>query len=233
MNTWQWMMTLGTAGALVAACTTTTPSDDDSNSDGGSGGTAVTAPASGPGSGPASTTAPASTSTMAAGGICGSELSTGSEGRDACLTASCCDSFNACVADNDCQACLTNAMAPGCDQNTLLDAFDACETANCRTDVCDDGITFSDGNGDPAFACISCASDDANGCCASLDLCVGAGDQAGVTDCLTCLNDDAINTNPPAAPTAGACFDLGATIYDNAVLFQQCIIDNCTAECGF
>ncbi len=184
--------------------------------------------------GPSSTTVGPgpTTSTMMNFGICGSGLTTGSDGEDACLTASCCASFNACSNDIDCQACLSNAQAPGCDTNGLLGNFTTCSDTNCPTDVCDDGITFNDANADPAFACIACASDPGSDCCQSLDTCVGGGTIAEVTNCLTCLNDSSVTGVPPMAPTVGACFNLGSTIYNAAVGFQTCLNNNCSLECG-
>lgn len=228
-------MALVSAGTLIAACTTSEKSsDDEGDGDGGSGASPVTAPASGPG--PTTTDGPASTAaTMMGGGICNSGLTSGSDGEDACLSASCCDAFNACVADTTCNGCLTNAMAPGCDASAELDAFNTCADTNCKTNVCDNGITFTDMNMDPAFACISCASDAGNACCTPLDTCVGDGSQAAVTDCLTCLNDPAVNSATPMLPAdTTECYMLDAGVTAQAAVdFQQCLVDNCSTECGF
>lgn len=211
----------------TAACSPNEPSPDDDAANEGGSDTTPPPPPTMPPTDPPPTDPPPPTQ----GGICNSGLTSGSDGEDACLSASCCDAFNACVADTTCNGCLTNAQAPGCDTDPLLDAFNTCADSNCKTNVCDEGITFNDGNGDPAFACISCASE-TTACCTALNTCVGDGSQAAVTDCLTCLNDPSINQFDPVVPTAGECFDLGNGIPEAAQQFQQCLQDNCATDCG-
>lgn len=165
------------------------------------------------------------------GGICDSGLASDTDAEDACLTASCCDSFNACVASTTCRHCLTDAMAPGCEADSWFEAFNTCSYSNCPTEVCGFGVDVVDVNGDPLFACIGCASDPASDCCAEVAACVGDGSVDAIDACNTCLADPAVASDTPMAPTVGDCFDLGPDIYNGAVAFRECLAMKCAAEC--
>lgn len=60
--------------------------------------------------------------------ICGTELSTGDASSDECITNACCESFDACKADEACAPCL--AGGDGCEGNDLSNAFWGCVDAN-------------------------------------------------------------------------------------------------------
>jgi len=58
--------------------------------------------------------------------ICGSGLGYNSSGCNYCLTQDCCASFDPCVADTTCNACLQNPTGAGCSTNALFTAFVSC-----------------------------------------------------------------------------------------------------------
>src|SRR5690606_8073751 len=116
-------------------------------------------------------------------GICESGLSTDNDAIDACITTSCCDSFNVCLGTPSCERCLTTSPQPsGCSFHTLFEAYSTCEETHCETEICDSNITFSDTSGNPRFECIQCANTMTAGC-AALQVCVGDGTTSGTSDC--------------------------------------------------
>ncbi len=71
------------------------------------------------------------------GGICDSGLfAGGGELFDGCLSSACCDSFNPCLGDNACAACLQDPNAAGCEANATYQAFVTCSDTNCAGSVC-------------------------------------------------------------------------------------------------
>ncbi|HEY3355912.1 MAG TPA: hypothetical protein VGQ83_21855 [Polyangia bacterium] len=113
--------------------------------------------------------------------VCGSGASTGNATTDACLTASCCTPFNACIADTACTACLGNPTATGCSTNTKLTAFSSCASTNCS------GGGGGGGGGGTGGICGSSYTIDTTTdaclsqyCCTSFDACVAN------TTCLAC-----------------------------------------------
>lgn len=206
--------------------------DDDDDSSGsftvgatnGSGGGAVAGPggvggASGVGgagpAGPTTTTA-ATTTTGPSDGICNSGLTTGSANYDGCLTDSCCTSFNACVANATCSACLTDST--GCEGNSLFNAFTTCSENACPTDICDTGIGFTLGS-EPHIACNACAD---QFCCAHLTTCVQGGSDDEVNQCLVCLAD----------PDGLACEEVTPGVRDAAIDFNACVDTQCSTQCS-
>jgi len=113
-------------------------------------------------------------------GICGSQYSYPNKADcNTCLTNSCCDSFNACIADMACVDCLTNSSAMGCDTNMLFQTFMTCRTgscgATCGVQICDSSWVLT---GPKAPQCGTCLS---TNCCAEYNAC------ASGSKCAMCL----------------------------------------------
>jgi hypothetical protein len=160
-----------------------------------------------------------STTTGNGGGVCMSGLTTGSSGHDACISSNCCTQFNSCASDPGCQDCLLGT-GTGCDTNPLYDAYATCDETACPTEVCGTGISFTDANGDPAFACVQCAEDN---CCTDYTTCTGTGSVADVNQCITCLNN----------ASAPACLSAPGAVQAAAQSANACLENQCAGPCGF
>lgn len=218
-----WLGLATVAGVIACGSTVivVVPEDDDPTSTGVGGDTTFPAGPQGPGTvgpgpGPGPGPGQPNVSVGPSGGICRSGLTTGSDVSDACLSASCCAPFIACLDDGSCEACLLGPGS-GCASNTLFRAFEDCLDENCADQICDAGITFSDGNGNPAIDCNICASDF---CCSPLAACVGTSTPAEIEDCLECIQD----------ATGSACTGHSTTVQNGASQFNTCVANNC-GEC--
>lgn len=176
---------------------------------------ASTTSGSGPSAISAATSTSGSTSSGMGNGVCNSGLTTGSDGYDTCLSASCCVAFDNCIANTACNDCMVGT-GTSCETNSLFQSFEICSDQNCPVDICGTGIAMSDGN-DPAFACNDCGS--AN-CCDSATTCVQGGSQAEVTTCIDCLNEDPNCTSAPSE------------VQTSATEFNTCLESSCAGVCG-
>jgi hypothetical protein len=145
MNSWNWVGLLA-SGAIVAmaAC-----SDDPATGDDGEGGSGGSTPTtvSTTGGNMVTTSTTGGGGMMPGNGICGSPLSIDGAVIDGCLTANCCASFDPCLADAACQACLQSGpMGPGCDTNTLYQAFTTCQDGSCPVTLCDSDLGYGSPN---------------------------------------------------------------------------------------
>ncbi|MFP6684944.1 MAG: hypothetical protein VB934_09530 [Polyangiaceae bacterium] len=210
MKTLWYGVALATA-ALVMACSA--EESDATAGSGGSGGAASSTTATA-----TSTTTSSATSSVsstgsggASGGICGNpDYSYDDLDYDACVSATCCDSFNACVADVDCDTCIGEPDAVGCDANSLFTAYDTCISSSCPEGVCDTEIT------EATYECNGCVSEN---CCGDAQVCVGDGSEVAVDLCLECMND----------PDGAACSD--SAIQTAAKAYNACAEANCQSEC--
>jgi hypothetical protein len=211
MNTLCFGFALAAAALGLMACSGDAPRD--TTGAGGSGGsvTGSTATKSSATSTSTSTSSATSGSGGSSGGICGNpDYTYGDAEYDACVTASCCDSFNACVADTDCDTCIGEPDAAGCSDNTLFGAYETCTDASCPEAVCDTDIV------EATYECNGCVS---TNCCSHAQACVGDGTEEAVELCISCIND----------PDAAACND--AAIKTTATAYNDCAQANCQAEC--
>ena len=62
---------------------------------------------------------------------------------DGCVDFNCCDSFNPCVADEACRACMADANAPGCASNTTFQAFFTCFWGSCTPTACGGAVSLT------------------------------------------------------------------------------------------
>ena len=170
-----------------------------------------------PGDATTSTTATGGAGGEAAGGVCGSETTYDDADYDACVSDSCCTSFNACDANDDCAACIVDPETAGCDTDGLFDAYYTCTTDNCAESVCDSGIVETNDDGSTNFACNTCVSEN---CCTDVAACVGDGSEAAVDLCLSCLAD------PDAAECSDDAVKAGANGY------WTCAETSCATPCG-
>ncbi len=182
---------------------------------GGFGGASVSSSGASP---PTSVTSGPATTTGPSNGICNSGLTSSSPALDACLTGSCCASFDACLANGACQACITGT-GTGCETNSLYTAFSACSDDNCPTDMCGTGIGFQDSaTQEPVFACNNCGD---QFCCASLSTCVQGGSDPEIDTCLACLGNQ----------SSAACLAASSTVRNAATQFNSCLESNCGDSC--
>jgi len=148
--------------------------------------------------------------------ICNSELTMESEAAIECINTNCCDSFDPCAEDIDCNACLQDPELTGCDTNTLYAAYNTCMDTNCPWDYCDSGIGLYAGGVDPIYECHLCIN--ASTCCPDIIACVGDQSQTATQMCIDCLNQDS------------GCTD--TTIQGHADAFQACKNNECANECS-
>lgn len=170
MKAWKWIAMSFAGAALISAsaCGGDDPVETDETNTTTTSTTTVTT---------STTTTSTTTTTMPTGGICDSGLFIQGETGplfDGCLSASCCDTFNPCVGDNDCAACLQDPMGAGCSANATFQAYVTCSDTNCPGSIC--GTTL--GYGSPQLnRCLNSAV------CAEFNAC------EGLPECNACLLD--------------------------------------------
>ncbi len=125
-------------------------------------------------------------------GVCGSDFHF-LTGASECATRSCCASFDPCLADGACRACLDTGT--GCSSDPLFAAAMACLASTCPTNFCGSGVGVG-GSSDPV-ACALCVN--AN-CCTELDACLGGTGEPEINACLACLTE-ASGTDCTSAPS--------------------------------
>jgi hypothetical protein len=209
-----------TLGVLTSACGS---DETDDGNQGGSGGAGAAGSSSSTGPGPtsasSSTGGPSSSSTGGGGappgaGVCGTDLSFQEAVVDGCLSANCCTTFDPCVDDAACTACLEDPMGAGCAENALYTAFTTCRDDNCPLTICDSDLSNSSQTSGPLLNFHACLND---ACCASFTPC------ADDTDCNACLLDPTLEvcaTNPLFTAFTD-CRDL------------NCPFDICESQIGF
>ncbi|MEJ7731402.1 MAG: hypothetical protein WKG00_19570 [Polyangiaceae bacterium] len=207
-------------GALVTAC----GSDETADGSGGSGGAGAAGSnsSSGPGPASASSTAASTGTTGGSGGgpvaegVCGSELVYQSQVVNGCVTANCCTTFDPCVADADCSACLESQdpEADGCMENALFAAFDTCRDDSCPLTICGGELSNTNQDGDPLLnfhACLGAA------CCDTFTPCEAD------TECNACLID----------PTLALCAENPLFTAFTTCRDASCPFDICESQIGF
>ncbi len=175
---------------------------------GGAGGTTAS-------TGPTSSTT-SSTSSGMADDVCGSGLSYNSNALNACLTASCCIPFDACIADTDCTECVSGSGVD-CESNGLFADYTECFDANCPSSFCGSTVGISSG-GDPVFACNQCIN---NFCCEAWDECAPGGGASATDTCIECVND----------PSGSICTGASPEVQNGAAAFLECQSSECALEC--
>ncbi|MBW2457536.1 MAG: hypothetical protein JRI68_23715, partial [Deltaproteobacteria bacterium] len=132
------------------------------------------------------------------------------------LNDNCCASFDPCVAEVDCKACLQDPDMNGCDTNTLFETYNTCRTEYCPSSYCDTGIGLYIGGVDPVIECNLCIN--GSTCCDEIIACVGDESQAAKDMCVDCLNGET------------SCTD--TTIQTAADDFTTCKNAECQTECN-
>lgn len=210
----------GMALGLLGAC----GSDETSDNTGGTGGQGASTSSSstgGPTSVSSSSASVTSSSTGGTGGappgegVCGTDLSYGEGVVDGCITGNCCTTFDPCVADAECAACLESQdpEGDGCLDNALFAAYDTCRAAECPLTICGSDLSLS-GQSGPLLNYHACISE---ACCAEFDPCVAD------VDCNACLLDPTI-----ATCAENALFTAFTTCRDT-----NCPGDVCESQIGF
>jgi hypothetical protein len=142
-------------------------------------------------------------------GMCGTELSyPDSDSLTACVTESCCDSYLPCYGEADCNECIRDPEAAGCDANELFDDYLACKAESCPSLLCGSALGY------PSWVLNLCINDT---CCSSYTPCF---DDA---DCRACLQ----------SPTAAGC--AANTLFTSFVTCREgsCPTLVCTTTVGF
>ncbi len=151
----------------------------------------------------------ASECSSSSGQICDSGLSMPSiPACGDCLGSKCCDVVDSCVADANCQSCVTGSGGTNCGTDSLMAAIQTCQQNNCAAEctsgaICDSGLSMS-GNA----ACGDCLG--AN-CCNQFSTC--AADSACM-DCMTGVTTTGCSANA------------------NVMEAESCMSGSCGTQCG-
>lgn len=133
-----------------------------------------------------------------------------------CLSASCCDTWKACAADETCSDCLVMSAAscvdPTSESGKAFQAAMTCQKTqcgmHCAVGICDSGL------GTSSSACNYCLG---QSCCADIKACAA---EPGCLDCLT------------SGGNSAGCADTGTSTGQMYEAVAGCWESNCASACG-
>ena len=243
MKAWNYLSVV-TVGAIAAVVLVGACGSDDETSDDATGGSSASSSSVAVVSSSSSTSASSGgggEGNTGTGGICDSGLSidgdTDNPVIDGCLSdadVGCCDTFDPCVADEDCNACLQDPTFEGCDTNELFQAFQTCFDTNCPTSVCETDLGYALPNLNLCITEFCCATFTPCEADAACNACLLDPEGAGCVDNALFTAYQACRTMscPDDICDTGIIF---ATTYENEaqdVAFETnaCAATNCCAD---
>ena len=97
---------------------------------------------SGSGGGSSSVTSTGAGGNPDMSGVCMSSVKWDEGPLDGCLDRHCCDTYNTCLADETCAACIADNSPSNCSTDVYYQAFSTCFWAECAPQVCGAEYTY-------------------------------------------------------------------------------------------